>query len=257
MRQFLADASHELRTPLTSLRGYAELITMRERRDGVAREPETADALRRITDEGARMSRLVNDLLVLARSDSDDRAGGGDGGGPDTRATPVALDELAVDAVADLRAAHPDRSISLRARPSSVVAGEPDQLRQVLANLLTNAAVHTGGDIRVEVDRVDGQVLATVADDGPGLSAPQAAHAFDRFWRADTARTRVKGGSGLGLSIVDTLVSAHGGSIDFDTSPSSGTTVTVRFPTAGGFPAAGAIPATGGFPRPARPRRPR
>jgi two-component system OmpR family sensor kinase len=226
MRQFLADASHELRTPLTSLRGYAELITMRERRDGVQREPESADALRRITDEGARMSRLVNDLLVLARSDGDAA-----GGRPALDAR-VALDELAVDAVADLRASHPSREITLSARPSSVVLGDPDQLRQVLANLLTNAAVHTGGNIRVEVDRVDGHVLAAVADDGPGLTAPQAAHAFDRFWRADKARTRVKGGSGLGLSIVDTLVSAHGGSIDFDTSPTAGTTVTVRIPAA-------------------------
>jgi len=227
MRQFLADASHELRTPLTSLRGYAELITMRERRDGVRREPESADALRRITDEGARMSRLVNDLLVLARSDSPD----GDGDtGPGRSDTTVALDELAVDAVADLRAAHPDRTIELRAHPSSVVLGRPDELRQVLANLLTNAAVHTGGDIRVEVDRADGEVRAAVADDGPGLTAPQAAHAFDRFWRADRARTRVKGGSGLGLSIVDTLVSGHGGSVDFDTSPTAGTTVTVRIP---------------------------
>jgi two-component system OmpR family sensor kinase len=222
MRQFLADASHELRTPLTSLRGYAELITMRERRDGVRREPESADALRRITEEGARMSRLVNDLLVLARSDEERHATGVD----------VALDELAVDAVADVRAAHPDRAVTLRAQPASVVLGDPDQLRQVLANLVTNAAVHTGGDIHVEVERADGQVLAVVADDGPGLTAPQAAHAFDRFWRADRARTRVKGGSGLGLSIVDTLVSAHGGTIDFDTSPSAGTTVTVRIPAA-------------------------
>jgi two-component system OmpR family sensor kinase len=227
MRQFLADASHELRTPLTSLRGYAELITMRERRDGVQREPESADALRRITDEGARMSRLVNDLLVLARRDDDES--GVDGGPPRAR---VALDELAVDAVADLRASHPTRRITLEAAPSSVVLGDPDQLRQVLANLLTNAAVHTGGDIRVAVHPIDGQVLIAVADDGPGLSAPQAAHAFDRFWRADKARTRVKGGSGLGLSIVDALVSAHCGAIDFDTAPAAGTTVTVRIPAA-------------------------
>jgi len=226
MRQFLADASHELRTPLTSLRGYAELITMRERRDGVQREPESADAMRRITEEGARMSRLVNDLLELARRDVD-RAD--PQSAPGTR---VALDELAVDAAADLRAAHPDRSITLRARPSSIVLGEPGQLRQVLANLLTNAAVHTSGDIRIGVDQREGNVLLDVADDGPGLTAAQAANAFDRFWRADKVRTRVKGGSGLGLSIVDTLVDAHHGGIDFDTSPSAGTTVTVRLPAA-------------------------
>jgi two-component system OmpR family sensor kinase len=228
MRQFLADASHELRTPLTSLRGYAELITMLERRDGIRRDPDSADALRRITDEGARMSRLVDDLLTLARSDDDSD---NPDGRPGLDAT-VALDELACDAVADLRAAHPARTITLDARPFSTVRGDPDQLRQILANLLCNAAVHTAGPIRVRVDTVDGHVRAVVADDGPGLTPPQAAHAFDRFWRADTARTRAKGGSGLGLAIVDTLVGAHGGSTDFDTSPATGTTVTVRIPAA-------------------------
>jgi two-component system, OmpR family, sensor kinase len=226
MRQFLADASHELRTPLTSLRGYAELITMRERRRGVDRDADSADALRRMTEEGARMSRLVEDLLVLARSDQ--------GAGTTRRAEPVALDRLASDAVSDLRAAHPDRAITLDAGAGARVSGDPDQLRQILVNLLGNAAVHTapGGPIRVGVDRENGQVRLRVADSGPGLTPSQAAHMFDRFWRADTARTRVKGGSGLGLAIVDTLVAAHGGSIDLDTSPDAGTTVTVTLPSA-------------------------
>jgi two-component system OmpR family sensor kinase len=118
------------------------------------------------------------------------------------------------------------------AEPGNVVRGDRDQLRRILVNLLVNAAVHTSGGIRVRVSRADGQVHLAVADDGPGLTPPQAAHVFDRFWRADAARTRAKGGSGLGLSIVDTLVSGHGGSIDFDTSPSAGTTVTVRLPPA-------------------------
>jgi two-component system OmpR family sensor kinase len=112
------------------------------------------------------------------------------------------------------------------------VHGDADQLRRVLINLLANAALHTTGGIRVRVSRADGQVRLVIADDGPGLTPPQAAHAFDRFWRADTARTRAKGGSGLGLAIVDTLVSGHGGSIDFDTSPAAGTTVTVSLPAA-------------------------
>jgi two-component system OmpR family sensor kinase len=224
MRQFLADASHELRTPLTSLRGYAELIAMREQRAGVQRDPESADSLRRITEEGARMARLVEDLLVLARSD--ERTDGPAG----RRDDPVALDELAADAVADLRAAHPGRPLSLDAEPGCVVHGDPDQLRQVLNNLLVNAAVHTDGPVRVGVSRVAGEVRVVVGDDGPGLTPPQAARAFDRFWRADSARTRARGGSGLGLSIVDTLVGGHGGSIDFDTSPAAGTTVTVRLP---------------------------
>src|SRR5581483_2813212 len=180
MRQFLADASHELRTPLTSLRGYTELIGMRERRAGVARDPESADALRRISEEAARMSRLVEDLLVLARSDQS-RA---------RRDERVALDELAGDVAADLRAAHPGREISVEARPGSVVRGDPDQLRRILINLLTNAAVHTAGRIRVGVAPAGGQVRLTVADDGPGLTPQQAAHVFDRFWRADSARTR-------------------------------------------------------------------
>ena len=223
MRQFLADASHELRTPLTSLRGYTELIGMRERRAGVERDPESADALRRISEEAARMSRLVEDLLVLARSDQS-RA---------RRDERVALDELAGDVAADLRAAHPGREISVEARPGSVVRGDPDQLRRILINLLTNAAVHTAGRIRVGVAPAGGQVRLTVADDGPGLTPQQAAHVFDRFWRADSARTRARGGSGLGLAIVDTLVSGHGGSIDLDTSPDAGTTVTVTLPAAG------------------------
>lgn len=225
MRQFLADASHELRTPLTSLRGYADLIIMRECHARVDRDPESADALRRISDEGARMSRLIDDLLVLARSDADPS------GGP-RHDESVALDELAADAVADLRAAHPTRYVALDAASGSIVRGDRDQLRQVLANLLTNAAVHTDGDVRVTVSRRDGEIQVSVADDGPGLSPPQAAHAFDRFWRADSARTRARGGSGLGLSIVDTLVHKHGGRIDFDTSPAAGTTVTICLPLA-------------------------
>jgi two-component system OmpR family sensor kinase len=224
MRQFLADASHELRTPLTSLRGYAELITMREARDGVQRDPESADALRRITEEGARMARLVEDLLVLARSDAASGSARWD--------DPVALDELAADAVTDLRASFAGRSLTLDAEPGCVVSGDRDQLRQVLNNLIGNAAVHTDGAVRVGVDRVGGEVRLTVADDGPGLAPPQAAHVFDRFWRADSARTRARGGSGLGLAIVDALVGGHGGTIDFDTAPATGTTVTVRFPSA-------------------------
>lgn len=222
MRQFLADASHELRTPLTSLRGYAELVSMLERRAGIERDPEFSDALHRMTEEGARMARLVDELLLLARSEQH----------TPRREEPVALDRLAADAVADLRASHPEREVSLTAEPGSAVLGDPDQLRQVLVNLLTNAAVHTrpGGPVHVGVSAEQGEVLLVVADGGPGLTPRQAAHVFDRFWRADTARVRARGGSGLGLSIVDTLVSAHGGTIDFDTSPSTGTRVIVRLP---------------------------
>ena len=110
------------------------------------------------------------------------------------------------------------------------VLGDRDQLVQVVGNVLTNAAVHAGGPIEVSADRQDGEVVVRVADGGPGLRPDQAAQVFDRFWRADAARTRVRGGSGLGLSIVQALVTEHGGQVTFDSDPAAGSTVTVRLP---------------------------
>jgi two-component system OmpR family sensor kinase len=220
IRQFLADASHELRTPLTTLRGYAELLSMRARRPGGDSRDDWFDALWRIESEGTRMARLVDDLLTLARADQDQ---------PVAR-VPVHIDRLARDAVADVRAVFPDRAVSLQVDEGSIVDGDPDQLRQVIANLLTNAAAHTSGPIRVTVAGGPRNVVLAVDDDGPGLTASEAAHVFDRFWRADTARTRARGGSGLGLPIVDTLVAAHDGTIRFDSSPLAGTTVLVELP---------------------------
>lgn len=238
MRQFLADASHELRTPLTTLRGYAELLRMRARRDGTAWvDAESADALWRVESEGTRMARLVDDLMSLARADQRVEVEFG----------PVRLDDLAAHAVADLRAAHPRRTVRLRTGPGCVVLGDRDQLQQVLANLLTNAAVHTrpSGGIRVEVRRHGDRVTTEVDDDGPGLAPRQAAHVFDRFWRADPARSRARGGSGLGLPIVDALVTAHRGTVHLDTSPAGGTTVRVDLP-AGPAPHPGANAASAG-----------
>jgi two-component system OmpR family sensor kinase len=218
MRQFLADASHELRTPLTSIRGYAELARM-QRQQG----SESEDNLARIESEGTRMSRLVDDLLTLARSDRDDAA-------PTREA--VDLDELVQDVVDGVRAAHPARQITAEVPPGLFVIGDRDQLVRVVRNLTTNAAVHTApnGPIRV-VGSADGDdVLVRVIDAGPGLPPDEAAHVFERFWRADRARTRARGGSGLGLSIVASLVRAHGGSVDFQSTVEGGSTVTVRLP---------------------------
>ena len=147
---------------------------------------------------------------------------------------PVPLDRLATDAVADLRAVHPRRSVTLHAEPDCVVTGDADQLRQVIANLLANATGHTPAtsSIRVTVRAGPRNVLLIVDDDGPGLTPREAAHVFDRFWRADTARSRARGGSGLGLPIVDALVTAHAGTVGFDTSPATGTTVCVDLPLA-------------------------
>jgi two-component system OmpR family sensor kinase len=221
MRQFLADASHELRTPLTSIRGYAELSRMR-RADG---EPDHADTMDRIESEGTRMSRLVDDLLLLARGDQ----------GHEPQRELVDVDELVDIAVAGARAAYPQRRIEVAAAPGLQVIGDPDQLLRALRNPITNAAVHTdpNGLIRVTAHPEGSDVVVRIVDAGPGLPPEQAQHVFERFWRADKARSRAHGGSGLGLSIVASIVNAHDGTVDFDSTVAGGSTVTLRLPSAG------------------------
>jgi two-component system OmpR family sensor kinase len=221
MRQFLADASHELRTPLTSIRGYAELSRLQH-----ASTDSPDDPMRRIEVEGTRMSRLVEDLLVLARGDQDSLI----------HNEPVDVDALLTDAGTAARAAHPERDISVTQTGGAVVIGDRDQLLRVLLNLLNNAAVHTdpGGPIQLEGirGRIDGSpaVALRVIDTGPGLDPVDAAHVFERFWRADKARTRAKGGSGLGMAIVAQIVRSHGGTVTFESSIERGTVVTVTLP---------------------------
>jgi len=219
MRRFLADASHELRTPLTSLRGYAELIRLR---GGDGFGAQARDSLRRIESEGTRMSGLVDDLLTLARSDR----------GVAVERAPVDLAEVVRDAVADLRAAYPEREVGLDAAGPLPVLGDRDQLVQAVSNVLNNAAVHAtaGGPVTVSAGREGAEVVVTVADTGPGMRPDQVAYAFERFWRADAARTRVRGGSGLGLSIVHALVTGHGGRVSLDSAVETGTTVRLRLP---------------------------
>jgi two-component system OmpR family sensor kinase len=217
MRQFLADASHELRTPLTSIRGYAELARM-QRAAGNPAE----DNLGRIESEGTRMSRLVEDLLMLARRDHE----------AVPRQELIDVAELIDDAVSGARAAFPDRQIELEAVPRYHVVGDPDQLVRVIRNVITNAVVHTtpGPPIRVRAV-LDGPGIAIqVIDSGPGLPPDEAAHVFERFWRADKARTRVRGGSGLGLAIVASIAEAHGGAAHFESTVAGGSTVTVWLP---------------------------
>jgi two-component system OmpR family sensor kinase len=225
MRQFLADASHELRTPLTSIRGYAELARMKRAADGV--DAAGADDLDRIESEGTRMSRLVDDLLLLARGDAD-------GAGHLADRVPVDLADVLDDAVNGSRAAFPDRPIDVEIAELPAVVGDRDQLLRVVRNLITNAAVHTapGRPILVRGAPEAFGVAVTVSDGGPGLPPEQAAHVFERFWRADKARTRARGGTGLGLSIVSAIVAAHGGSVRFDSDVQRGSTVTVWLPAA-------------------------
>jgi two-component system OmpR family sensor kinase len=217
LRRFIADASHELRTPLVSIRGYAELFRM-----GAASEPkDVANAMRRIEDEAARMGVLVEDLLTLARLDEVREAAHG----------AVDLSVLARDAVDDARATAPDREIELHAQPVAVT-GDADQLRQVLANLLRNALVHTprGTPIEVSVDRDNGAVKLQVRDHGPGLPTDDADALFERFWRAEGGRERGKDGAGLGLAIVAGIVDGHAGSVSAANAPGGGATFEVRLP---------------------------
>jgi two-component system OmpR family sensor kinase len=222
LRRFLADASHELRTPLASIRGYAELFRM-----GAARDPEeVGKAMRRIEDEAARMGVLVDDLLTLARLDEVAEA----------PHVPVDLSALAEDAVSDARATAPDREIALAAEARTTVRGDAHQLRQVLANLLRNALVHTpaGTDIEVSVANGDGRVRLQVRDHGHGLPTDDPNALFERFWRAEGGRERGRAGSGLGLAIVAAIVDAHGGSVDAANAPDGGAVFSVELPVDAG-----------------------
>jgi two-component system OmpR family sensor kinase len=218
MRQFLADASHELRTPLSSIRGYAELF-----RIGAASEPEDLEkSMARIEAESERMGRLVDDLLALARLD-------------EVRAPvrePVDLTELAHEALGDALATDRSRSIELSAPGSAMTTGDPDQLRRLLANLVSNALRHTAPETPVEIGIAleDGVARLTVRDHGEGLTPGTEAHVFDRFWRDDSGRSRDRGGTGLGLAIVAAIAAAHGGHAEAANAPDGGAVFTITLP---------------------------
>jgi two-component system OmpR family sensor kinase len=221
LRRFLADASHELRTPLASIRGYAELFHM-----GAADDPEALEhSMRRIEDESRRMGLLVDDMLTLARLDEL----------REPAREPVDLTEVAADASADARAAAPDRAITLEADGPALVRGDPQQLRQVTLSLLRNALVHTPAGTPIEIS-VGGSTLV-VRDHGPGLPAGDPSQLFQRFWRAESGRARGKGGAGLGLAIVNEIVTAHGGTVEAANADDGGARFTVTLPSEAVFPA--------------------
>jgi two-component system OmpR family sensor kinase len=226
MRQFVADASHELRTPLTTIRGFAELY----RQGAVTGSEDVARLVRRIEDEAARMGLLVEDLLLLARLDRERPLVIG----------PVELPVLALDAVSAAKATAPDRSIELEVRdePEHLVAlADETRLRQVIGNLMTNALVHTPPEAAIVVRLFaapGNRAVIEIADTGPGLSEEQKAHVFERFYRADEARTRrvdrSETGTGLGLAIVAAIVHAHEGTVEVDSEPGQGATFRVTLP---------------------------
>jgi two-component system OmpR family sensor kinase len=256
MRRFIADASHELRTPVTAIRGFAEYYRQRgglvrhwdrdeqgaadSGTDGGAAEagltPVDLDRImQRVEKEAARMGLLVEDLLLLARLDQQR---------PLAR-QPVDLLSLAADAVHDARLLAPARTVDLSVQPGAafLVTGDEARLRQVIGNLMSNALTHTPDGTPIEVlvgtGTLDPQagdhtpaVILDVTDHGPGMTQDQARRVFERFYRADQARTRAKGGSGLGLAIVRALVVAQGGVASVRTAEGQGATFRIALPLA-------------------------
>jgi two-component system OmpR family sensor kinase len=229
MRRFVADASHELRTPLTAVRGLAEFSL--QQGEG-ASQAELLRLMALIQQEAGRMGRLVEDLLMLAQFDEH----------PPLDRQPVDLSSIAAEAVQAARLAQPGRRITLHADKPVIVRADGGRIRQVIDNLAGNALQHTpaGSPVTVTVTGRAGQAQLTVVDNGPGMTADQAARVFERFYRTDGARSRARGGTGLGLSIAATLTAAHGGTITVDTEPGRGAAFHVWLPLAAG---AGAVPA--------------
>ena len=237
LRRFVASASHELRTPLTSIRGYAALF-----RRGARDKPEDlAKSMTRIESEATRMGRLIDDMLLLARLDEQR---------PLERQC-VDLARIACDAIEDARARHPDQPITLRSLEEVVVLGDEQSLRQVAANLLANAQIHTPPrtPVHVEVAARGDHAVFVVSDDGPGVDPDETSHLFERFYRGTPKAPARAGshratGSGLGLSIVAAIVQAHQGTATVRSTPGEGASFEVSLPLAT------ATPPTNGHPPP-------
>jgi two-component system, OmpR family, sensor kinase len=215
LRRFVADASHELRTPVTTIRGYAELYRV----GGLSQHDQLADAMVRTEQEAQRMSRLIDDLLALAAFDQQ----------RPMALTAVDIAQVVRDSASDAAVVQPTRPIVVLGATSAMVTGNEDRLRQVLANVIGNALVHTPvtAALDITITETAREVVVAVRDHGPGMTSDVAQRITERFFRADASRSRANGGSGLGLSIVDAAVAAHGGQLDIDSTPGIGTTVTM------------------------------
>ena len=229
MRRFVGDASHELRTPLVSIRGYSELY----RQGALPNDEAVATAMGRIESESKRMGQLVEDLLTLARIDER----------RESKLAPFDLFHLAVDASNDAYATSPDREVSLVgltndiAPTSAPVIGDESRMRQVVANLLTNAMRYTPAGTPLEIavgvrEDVPGYPLSVieVRDHGPGIHGEDRERVFERFYRTDTSRSRDTGGTGLGLSIVAAILEQHDGSVHIEETSGGGATFVISLP---------------------------
>jgi len=218
LRQFVADASHELRTPITAISGYAEL----KRQGGLVSPEAEANAWSRIEAESRRMGNLVEELLTLARLGQRQPLDMGR----------VDLMQVARDAAADHAAIDPLRPVELIGPEEAILDGDAERLHQVVSSLLANVRIHTpeGTSVELEVTAGDDSIELTVTDDGPGIPGDAVGRVFDRFYRADPSRSRRSGGSGLGLSIVEAIVAAHGGTVDAANVADRGAKVTITLP---------------------------
>ena len=218
LRRFVADASHELRTPLTSIRGFAEL----HRQGAVPEGEKTKELISRIEKESMRMGYLVEDLLLLARMDQS----------RELVLVDLDLSSLVTEAVTSAQAAGPDHPITSEIAHNIHTQGDADKVYQVVTNLLANARAHTPAGTAIHVSTYatkDGSYVS-VGDNGPGLSAEDQLHVFERFYRVDSSRQRSSDdGSGLGLSIVDEVMKAHGGTVSVASEPGKGATFTLHF----------------------------
>lgn len=217
MRQFVADASHELRTPLASIRGYSELSL----RDNTNSE-NTASSLARIQAQSVRMTRLVEDLLLLARLDE----------GQELVLSAVDLVPLTIESLADAQAAGRNHTWEWESDVDALpVLGDAGRLHQVVTNLLANARTHTadGTHITLKASLEGDEAVIAVHDNGAGIDPSVREHLFERFARADKSRARNTGGTGLGLSIAHAIALAHNGTLAVDSKPGS-TTFTLRLP---------------------------
>lgn len=222
MRRFLADASHELRTPATVLRGSSQVLL----RHAGGTSPQTVGALQDMHEEAVRLSALIEDLLTLSRLD--------EGQMPEPQ--PVPVRSFVEDFLDRYGSLWPERAITVddSGLNGATASINPETLRRIITNLVDNAARYsrTSGSIRIGGSHGDARVSVSIADEGPGLPPDEAAHMFDRFYRANKSRSRGSGGTGLGLAIVHDLVEGSGGTIRIDTAPDRGTTVTVELPAA-------------------------
>ncbi|MFJ9501791.1 sensor histidine kinase [Brevibacillus centrosporus] len=221
MRRFVADASHELRTPLTSIHGFLEVLLR-----GAAHHPEQLhEALQSMHGESTRLTKLVQDLLLLAKIDKAPTLA--------IQLKKTELHPLLIELEPHLQMLAGSRTVQVEISFYSKLQIDPDRMKQVILNLFQNAVQHTDpkqGNIKVSLKDAVGGVLLTVKDNGSGILLEHLPHLFERFYRIDTARTRALGGSGLGLAITQSIVEAHGGRISATSEPGKGSSFTVWLP---------------------------